>query len=101
LAGWESTAVRREFAYVLRRYGQEEGQPPPAQPPGDLRAVTADFTSATVDALGRAAETTGETRTDVINKAVQIYAYITAARAEGCGLDVADEPGSAEQPTIT
>jgi hypothetical protein len=50
-------------------------RPPKRQP--DLTKVSANFVPRSVAALEMASEVTGDNQTDVINRAVQLYAYIS------------------------
>jgi hypothetical protein len=50
---------------------------------GPLTKVSANFTQRSVIALEAAAEISGDTQTDCLNRAVQLYAFIEKARAEG------------------
>lgn len=60
-----------------------------------LEKVTVNLTSRSVDALQKTIAETGESKTDVINKAVQLYAYIQAHIDAG-GLFYVRDPGTAE-----
>lgn len=53
----------------------------PRQP--ELTKVSANFVPRAIAALDLASEITGDSRTDVLNRAVQVYAYLVKAADEG------------------
>lgn len=59
----------------------------------DLVKVSADFTPKSVAALEAAAEMAGNNQTDTINRAVQIYAYLTDLRQQGYTIQYGKERG--------
>ncbi|HVQ90256.1 MAG TPA: hypothetical protein VMU51_04400 [Mycobacteriales bacterium] len=65
-----------------------------ARGPG-LEKVTVNLTSRSVEALENTVAETGESKTDVINKALQLYAFIQAHIDAG-GLLYVRDPGTAE-----
>lgn len=52
--------------------------------------VTVNFTDKTSDALALAVSLTGDTKTEVINKALQTYALIQQAEADNGGIWMKD-----------
>jgi hypothetical protein len=62
---------------------------------GGLHRVTLNLTPRAWDALGRTVKLTGDSRTDTINRAVQVYAYLMDATHNGGDLYVRDG-GSSE-----
>lgn len=75
--------------------------------PTTLTTVTAYFTERSTAALDRAAATTGDTRTDTINRAVQLYDQLVDAVQSGGrilismpdGVERVDVP-PADEPTV-
>jgi len=67
-------------------------RPTNRQPPV-LHRLTVNITQTTMDSLNRAADVTGETRTDTLQKAIQFYAYISTLLASGSALYIQD-PGA-------
>jgi hypothetical protein len=64
---------------------------------GPLTKVSVNFTARSVIALDAAAANTGESRTDTINRAVQLYAAVVAGHAGGFGSArhvITDTPGA-------
>jgi hypothetical protein len=55
---------------------------------GGLERVTVNLTARSSQALQIAAELTGDTKTDTINRAVQIYAFLQQAIAQGGSIHV-------------
>jgi hypothetical protein len=52
--------------------------------PGRTQArVTVNLTSRSTQALDETVASSGDTQTDVINRAIQVYAYLEAAMAKG------------------
>ncbi len=60
---------------------QDSQKAMPRQP--DLTKVSANFVPRAVAALDRASEITGDSRTDVLNCAVQMYAYLAKMMYDG------------------
>ena len=60
----------------------------------DLTKLTALLVPRAVAALNDAADLSGDTRTDVLNRAVQVYAFILKEQAEGRRLALVDEDGT-------
>lgn len=54
-----------------------------AQPAGPIERVTVYLTATSSTALLRAAETTSDTKTDTINRAIQTYALMVGEVADG------------------
>lgn len=50
---------------------------------GQSVRVTVNLTARSAKALEETVDATGDTQTDVINRALQVYAYLEAAMAEG------------------
>lgn len=50
---------------------------------GPLTKVSANFTQRSVIALEAASEISGDNQTDCLNRAIQLYAYITKVHADG------------------
>jgi len=55
-----------------------------------LEKVTVNLTKRSVEALDKLVESTGETKTDAINKALQVYAFIQEQFDNGGALYVKD-----------
>jgi hypothetical protein len=70
--------------------GDGTGRPP--------EKVAVNVTGRTSHALGLGAELTGDTRTDTVNRALQVYAYLAQVTARGGSVYVreAAESGPAE-----
>jgi len=74
-----------------RRNRNDIDNTPPGTPEGSaggsanngLTKITANLVPRAVVALNSASETTGDNRTDVINRALQVYAYIADAIEQG------------------
>ncbi len=66
------------------RTGGGRGGGPP------LEKVTVNLTKRSVEALDALVESTGETKTDAINKALQVYAFIQQQLDSGGALYVKD-----------
>jgi hypothetical protein len=52
-----------------------------------LRKITANYTPRSVAALALAKDLSGDTQTDTLNRAVQMYAFLLHLRAEDRGGD--------------
>ena len=55
-----------------------------------MEKVTVNLTKRSVEALDKLVESTGETKTDAINKALQVYAFIQEQFDNGGALYVKD-----------
>ena len=64
-----------------------------------LERVTVNLTPRTSEALEQLAQTTGDTKTDTINKALQVFAYLQELQ-HGGGAIYVREPGSKEQERL-
>jgi hypothetical protein len=58
--------------------------------------ITVDLTPRTVEALDRLVDGTGLSKTDLVNRAVQLYAYIDGATESGAKVIVQWPSGDAE-----
>jgi len=63
------------------RTGNGPEKPSKRQP--ELTKVSANFVPRAVAALDLASEITGDTRTDVLNRAIQVYAYLAKVLEDG------------------
>ena len=52
--------------------------------------MSANFLPRAMIALDAAAEVTGDTQTDCLNRAIQVYAYVEKLRADGKEIHVVD-----------
>lgn len=59
----------------------------------NLTRLTVNLTPRAAQALSAAAATTGFNKTDVINRALSVYAYVEAVMAGGGALYVRELPG--------
>ena len=59
----------------------ERQRPEPTKP--ELTKVSANFVPRAMAALDLASQLTGDSRTDVLNRAVQVYAYLAKMMEEG------------------
>jgi hypothetical protein len=59
--------------------------------------LTVNLTARSSRALQSASSLTGDTRTDTVNRALQVYAFIQQAAAEGATFLVS-RPGGATEP---
>jgi hypothetical protein len=66
----------------------------------DLTKVTFNAVPKTVVCLEGITETSGDTRTDVLNRAVQVYAFLAAAMATGDRLLILHANSSVEEVTL-
>ncbi|CAL9624321.1 hypothetical protein SUDANB121_05920 (plasmid) [Nocardiopsis dassonvillei] len=72
--------------------------PPGSGPhPQTASRVTVNLTKRSTQALAEAVEATGETRTDVINRALQVYAYLEEAFGRGDRLYIENSEGTRER----
>lgn len=55
----------------------------PVRPPHSLTQVSANFIGSSMSALKIATELTGDNQTDVLNRSVQVYAYLMKILDEG------------------
>lgn len=63
---------------------------------GPITLISVNFTARSIEALEAAAEQCGDSRTDTINRAVQLYATVIKCHDEGDGwatLSIPDAPG--------
>ena len=86
-------------SFVRRRTYPETPQTEDAGTPGSLTRVTVNLVPRASAALNEAADTTGDNRTDTVNRAIQVYAFIVRAMAEGRSL-VLVGPGEGEQEKV-
>jgi hypothetical protein len=56
--------------------------------------LTVNLTPKSATALGTAALISEDTRTDVVNRALQLYTFLLAEQAEGKRLALVDEDGN-------
>ncbi|MET0417286.1 MAG: hypothetical protein ABW022_14840 [Actinoplanes sp.] len=63
---------------------------------GSLTKLTANMNERSMTALAAAAETTGFSRTDCLNRAIQLYAYIEKLRRDGGRLLVQNPEGKTQ-----
>jgi len=76
------------------------GAPPPkpTRPGGSLERVTVNLTLRSSQALDEAVRLTGDTKTDAINRAVQLYAFVEKVIDQGGSVYVRDaESGELER----
>lgn len=66
----------------------------------DLTRVTANCTPRAIAALQVATEVTGDNQTDVINRSVQVYAYVSKIMAEGKLIFVEDPATGARERLV-
>ncbi|RPF33421.1 hypothetical protein [Streptomyces sp. TLI_185] len=79
-----SDLAERRARIERERKRKGQGQQPPEQPGGgSLKRITVNLTPRSVDAMRTAVELTGDSRTDIINRAVQVYAEILQVRDAG------------------
>jgi hypothetical protein len=85
--------------------GRRSPESPDAQSPDDgagsnggLTRVTVNLTPRSIGALDRASRATGDTKTDTINRALQVYALVQELVERGGGsLKVTHEDGETER----
>uniref|UniRef100_UPI003F4989A2 hypothetical protein n=1 Tax=Actinoplanes sp. CA-151224 TaxID=3239904 RepID=UPI003F4989A2 len=93
--------------YIRRSYGLEEGLPMSTaveertETTTGLTKYTINLVRRAVRALEIAIEVTGDNRTDTFNRAIQVYAYIAKAEAEGKSLYIEGADGSREKLLLT
>jgi hypothetical protein len=73
--------------------------PPSGRGGGSLERVTVNLTERSAEELAATAALTTETRTDVINKAVQLYAFLRKLHDSGGAIYIR-EPGSKEPERV-
>jgi len=61
---------------------------------GPLERITVNLVARAARALQRVAELTGDSRTDSINRAIQVYAYVVEIDANGGAVYVRESEGS-------
>jgi hypothetical protein len=61
---------------------------------GPLERVTVNFTTRSSQALEEAVRLTGDSKTDSLNRAIQIYAYIEQVLQSGGSIYIRETPGS-------
>ena len=61
---------------------------------GPLERITVNLTGRASRALDLATELTGDTKTDTVNRALQIYAYLEQITADGGSIYVKEAAGS-------
>ena len=66
----------------------------PALSPGEFHKVTVNLIPKSWDAANETAERLGLSRTDVINRALQAYAFLEQATAEGAQIVITRKTGS-------
>ncbi|WP_329083651.1 hypothetical protein [Streptosporangium sp. NBC_01469] len=64
-----------------------------------LERLTMNLTQRGAEALAKGAELTGDTKTDTVNRALQVYAYLEQLRTEG-GTILIRRPGQDELEVI-
>jgi hypothetical protein len=82
------TAERSDGGKVEGRRTQKEGRSPA------LERVTVNLTPRSAQALELATQLTGDSKTDAINRAVQVYAFLERAIAEGGSIRVQESAES-------
>jgi hypothetical protein len=60
---------------------------------GPLERVTVNLTGRSSRALEAATDLSGDTKTDIINRALQIYAFLENVRAQGGSIHVRESAG--------
>ena len=68
----------------------DEAKPPRPAPRGNLQRVTVNLTPRSWQALEMAVKQTGDSQTDTINRALQIYSYLANITENGGTLYVRD-----------
>lgn len=66
-------------------------------PHGPLERITVNLTARAARALEQAAGLTGDSKTDTINRALQIYAYLEQITQDGGALYIRESPDSEPQ----
>lgn len=62
---------------------QGRGRPAGRRAAGSTARVTVNLTARSTKALEEAVAATGDTQTDVINRALQVYAFLESSMAQG------------------
>jgi len=65
-----------------------------------LERVTVNLTSRASKALETAVELTGDSKTDSINRALSVYAYVEQVLHQGGSIMVQDDPDAAPQKLV-
>ncbi|MYR47576.1 hypothetical protein GTY83_36895 [Streptomyces sp. SID4928] len=65
-----------------------------------MERVTVNLTGRASKALERAVELTGDSKTDSINRALSVYAYIEQVLSEGGSIMVSETPDSPPQKLL-
>lgn len=66
----------------------------------NLIKVSANLTARSMAALEAASATTGDNETDTLNRAIQVYAYVSKVMAEGKVVLVVDPSTGARQRLV-
>jgi len=64
---------------------------------GGLQRITVNLTPRSAAALELASKITGDTRTDVVNRAIQIYAYLEQVISQGGSVHVRESADAEQQ----
>lgn len=75
----------------------DQAADPTPQPARSPTRITANFTPRAVAALASVTEVTGENNTDILNRAVQVYAYLMRAVGEGRSIVIEDQNGNRDR----
>ncbi|GHC78186.1 hypothetical protein GCM10007079_15900 [Nocardiopsis terrae] len=73
----------RSTGSELTDASQGRGRPAGRRTGAPSARVTVNLTARSTKALEEAVATTGDTQTDVINRALQVYAYLESVMAQG------------------
>lgn len=73
---------------------QATDKPKHAPGGGGLQRITVNLTARSSAALDLAVEVTGDTKTDTINRAIQIYAYLEEVIRAGGSIHVRESAGA-------
>ncbi|RFU41715.1 hypothetical protein DZF91_10365 [Actinomadura logoneensis] len=73
---------------------QSRDQSAPAEGPGTRERVTVNLTAKGAAALSELMRLTGDTKTDVINRALGVYAYLETVEQEGGKVYVREQDGA-------
>ena len=68
----------------------DEAKPPRSSPRSNLQRVTVNLTPRSWQALEMAVKQTGDSQTDTINRAIQVYSYLANITENGGTLYVRD-----------
>jgi hypothetical protein len=80
-----------------RRNQQGKSVRKPRNQHGPLERVTVNLTARASRALDQAAQITGDTKTDTINRALQVYAYLEEITQNGGAIYIKESPDSEPQ----